>query len=80
MSRMAIFFEDELRKTYPEFPLRKGVLSWEDNLPPFSDNLRKLVEQYDSSRTVLGGGALKPMPNFLETRSRNCSKPPAASF
>ena len=56
MSRMAIFFEDELRKTYPEFPLRKGVLSWEDNLPPFSDNLRKLVEQYDSSRTVLAAG------------------------
>ena len=49
MSRMAIFFEDELRKTYPEFPLRKGVLSWEENLPPFSDNLRKLVEDYDSS-------------------------------
>ena len=56
MSRMAIFFEDELRKTYPEFPLRKGVLSWEDNLPPFSDNLRKLVEQYDSSPAVLAAG------------------------
>ena len=53
MSRMAIFFEDELRKTYPEFPLRQGVLSWEDNLPPFSDNLRKLVEEYDSSPAVL---------------------------
>ena len=56
MSRMAIFFEDEVRKTYPEFPLRKGVLSWEDNLPPFSDNLRKLVEQYDSSPAVLAAG------------------------
>jgi polysaccharide pyruvyl transferase WcaK-like protein len=53
MSRMAVFFEDELRKTYPEFPLRQGVLSWEHNLPPFSDNLRKLVEEYDSSPTVL---------------------------
>jgi polysaccharide pyruvyl transferase WcaK-like protein len=53
MSRMAIFFEDELRKTYPEFPLRKGVLSWEDNLPPFSDNLRKLVEEYETSPAVL---------------------------
>ncbi len=40
MSRMAGFFEDEVRKTYPEFPLRKGVLSWEDNLPPLSDELR----------------------------------------
>jgi polysaccharide pyruvyl transferase WcaK-like protein len=56
MSRMAIFFEDEIRKTYPEFPLRKGVLSWEDNLPPFSDNLRKLVEEYDSSPAVLAAG------------------------
>jgi polysaccharide pyruvyl transferase WcaK-like protein len=56
MSRMAIFFEDELRKTYPKFPLRKGVLSWEDNLPPFSGNLRKLVEEYDSSPAVLAAG------------------------
>ena len=56
MSRMAVFFEDELRKTYPEFPLRKGVLSWEDNLPPFSDELRRLVEQYDSSPAVLAAG------------------------
>jgi polysaccharide pyruvyl transferase WcaK-like protein len=56
MSRMAIFFEDEIRKTYPEFPLRKGVLSWEDNLPPFTDNLRKLVEQYDASPAVLAAG------------------------
>ena len=56
MSRMAIFFEDELRKMYPEFPLRKGVLSWEDSLPPFSDNLRKLVEEYDSSPSVLAAG------------------------
>jgi polysaccharide pyruvyl transferase WcaK-like protein len=53
MSRMPSFLEDELRKTYPEFPLRKGVLSWEDNLPPFTDNLRKLVEEYDSSPAVL---------------------------
>jgi polysaccharide pyruvyl transferase WcaK-like protein len=56
MSRMAIFFDDEVRKTYPEFPLRKGVLSWEDNLPPFSGNLRKLVEEYDSSPAVLAAG------------------------
>jgi polysaccharide pyruvyl transferase WcaK-like protein len=56
MSRMAMFFEDEVRKTYPEFPLRKGILSWEDNLPPFSDDLRKLVEAYDSSPTMLAAG------------------------
>jgi len=56
MSRMAVFFEDEIRKTYPEFPLRKGVLSWEDNLPPFSDDLRKLVEEYNSPAHVLAAG------------------------
>ena len=56
MSRMAGFFEDEVRKTYPEFPLRKGVLSWEDNLPPFSDDLRRLVEEYDSAAHALAAG------------------------
>ena len=56
MSRMAVFFEDEVRKTYPEFLLRKGVLSWEDNLPPFSGNLRTLVEKYDSQAHVLAAG------------------------
>jgi polysaccharide pyruvyl transferase WcaK-like protein len=56
MSRMAVFFEDEVRKTYPEFPLRKGVLSWEGNLPPFSNDLRKLVEEYDSAAHVLAAG------------------------
>jgi polysaccharide pyruvyl transferase WcaK-like protein len=56
MSRMAGFFEDEVRKTYPEFPLRRGVMSWEDNLPPLSDHLRKLVETYDSAPAVLAAG------------------------
>jgi len=56
MSRMAVFFEDEVRKTYPEFPLRKGVVSWEDNLPPFSEGLRRLAAEYDSSPAVLAAG------------------------
>ena len=56
MARMAIFLEDEVRRTYPEFPLRRGVLSWEDNLPPLSENLRKLVEAYDQTPAVLAAG------------------------
>jgi polysaccharide pyruvyl transferase WcaK-like protein len=56
MARMAIFLEDEVRRTYPEFPLRRGVVSWEDNLPPLSENLRKLVETYDRSPAVLAAG------------------------
>ena len=56
MARMAAFLEDELRKTYPEFPLRKGVLSWEDNLPPLSKELTDLVERYDTATTAVAAG------------------------
>jgi polysaccharide pyruvyl transferase WcaK-like protein len=56
MARMAVFLEEEVRKTYPEFPLRRGVVSWEDNLPPFSDDLRKLVEEYDAAPAMLAAG------------------------
>ncbi len=49
MARMGTFLEDAIRRTYPEFPLRSGVLSWEDYLPPLSDTLRQLVERYDTS-------------------------------
>lgn len=56
MSRMAVFLEDEVRRTYPEFPLRPGVLGWEDNLPPMNETLRKLVEEYDTAPAVLAAG------------------------
>jgi len=47
MARMGTFLEDALRCTYPEFPLRSGVFSWEDYLPPLSRNLLQLAERYD---------------------------------
>jgi polysaccharide pyruvyl transferase WcaK-like protein len=56
MARMAAFLEDEVRKTYPEFPLRKGVLGWEDNLPPLPKELRELVERYDTAATAVAVG------------------------
>jgi polysaccharide pyruvyl transferase WcaK-like protein len=56
MSRMSLFLEDEMRLVYPEFPARKGVLGWEDNLPPMSETLRKLVEEYDQAPVVLAAG------------------------
>jgi len=56
MSRMGVFLEDELRKTYPQFPLRKGVVGWEDNLPPLNDNLRQLVEEYDTAVSAVAAG------------------------
>jgi polysaccharide pyruvyl transferase WcaK-like protein len=49
MARMGVLLEDVVRRTYPEFPLRSGVLSWEDYLPPLSPTLLQLVERYDPS-------------------------------
>ena len=56
MARMAVFLEEEVRRTYPEFPLRQGVLSWEDNLPPLSENLRALVGEYDAQMPAVAVG------------------------
>ena len=49
MARMGTLLEDAVRRTYPEFPLRSGVLSWEEYLPPLSKTLRDLAERYDTS-------------------------------
>jgi len=53
MARMGTFLEDAMRRTYPEFPLRSGVLGWEDYLPPLNRNLLELAERYDSSPPAL---------------------------
>ena len=53
MARMGVLLEDAVRRQYPEFPLRSGVLSWEDYLPPLSSDLLQLVERYDTSAAVL---------------------------
>lgn len=52
MARMGTFLEDAVRRTYPEFPLRTGVLTWEDYLPPLSENLRGLLDSYDDAVVV----------------------------
>ena len=61
MARMGVILEDAVRRTYPEFPLRSGVLSWEDYLPPLSQTLRELAERYDTStvpqRSVAGSAS-----------------------
>jgi polysaccharide pyruvyl transferase WcaK-like protein len=53
MARMGTYLEDAVRRTYPEFPLRQGVLSWEDYLPPLSEDLLRLVERYDARTPVM---------------------------
>ena len=52
MARMGTFLEDAVRRTYPEFPLRSGVLTWQDYLPPLSENLRRLLDSYESAEVA----------------------------
>src|SRR6266853_1828225 len=44
MARMGKFLEEAVQRTYPEFLLRSGVFSWEDYLPPLSEDLIQLAE------------------------------------
>lgn len=48
MAQMGEYFEQDVRRCYPEFPVRNVRLSWEDYLPPFGRNLRSLAEKYAS--------------------------------
>jgi polysaccharide pyruvyl transferase WcaK-like protein len=57
MARMGTFLEDAVRRTYPDFPLRTGVLSWRDYLPPLSDDLQRLLETYDAEPAALRSAA-----------------------
>ena len=53
MARMGTFLENAVHRQYPDFPIRSGVLSWEDYLPPLGENLLHLMERYDSSPAAL---------------------------
>src|SRR5437762_4084769 len=66
MARMGTFLEDAVHHQYPEFPIRRGVLSWEDYLPPLSENLLHLLQHYDSSPATMAATHRFFMPNFLE--------------
>src|SRR5438270_8775285 len=61
MARMGTLLEDAVRHTYPDFPLRSGVLSWEEYLPPLTENLMNLAERYDGDpapqHTVAGSAS-----------------------
>jgi len=46
MARMGVYFEEEVRRRYPEFQTRRGEWSWEDYLPPVSTSLHSLVQAY----------------------------------
>ncbi|HTZ73730.1 MAG TPA: polysaccharide pyruvyl transferase family protein [Candidatus Aquilonibacter sp.] len=49
MARMGVYFEERLSRQYPEFPIRRGVLGWEDYLPPMSRELCELLETHSGA-------------------------------
>jgi polysaccharide pyruvyl transferase WcaK-like protein len=51
MARMGIYFEEQVARQFPEFPIRSGVLGWEDYLPPLSPGLCKLLEAHSGALT-----------------------------
>jgi polysaccharide pyruvyl transferase WcaK-like protein len=55
MARMGVFLERAVHQRYPEFPVRSGVHSWEEYLPPLSGNLERLVETYEGAAAAAAG-------------------------
>jgi len=52
MARMGVYFEEQVARRFPDFPVRQGVLSWEDYLPPLSPGLSRLVEERSGAVTA----------------------------
>ena len=46
MAKMGVYFEEHLQRRYPEFPIRNGIQSWENYLPPLGPTLQNLLETY----------------------------------
>jgi len=46
MARMGIYLEEHVARQYPEFPVRRGVVGWEEYLPSLSANLERLLERH----------------------------------
>jgi hypothetical protein len=49
MARIGVYFEEHVARRYPEFPVRTGVLGWEEYLPPLSPLLSKLLEEHSGA-------------------------------
>lgn len=46
MARMGVYFEEEVQRRYPDFPIRQGKACWQEYLPPLSPGLQKLIGAY----------------------------------
>jgi polysaccharide pyruvyl transferase WcaK-like protein len=55
MARMGVFLERAVHEQYPEFPVRSGVHSWEEYLPPLGGNLERLLDTYEGAAAAVAG-------------------------
>jgi polysaccharide pyruvyl transferase WcaK-like protein len=46
LARMGMYLEEHVARQYPEFPVRKGLVGWEEYLPSLSPNLQRLLERH----------------------------------
>ena len=49
MARMGVYFEAQVARQYPQFPVRTGMLGWEEYLPPLSSGLCQLLERHSGA-------------------------------
>ncbi len=49
MARMGMYFAEQVARCFPEFPLRTGVVGWEEFLPPLGPQLQKLLEVHSGA-------------------------------
>ena len=56
MASMGVFLEQNVHERYPDFPIRGGVRSWEEYLPPLSPTLVRLVEKYETTAPAFAAG------------------------
>ena len=55
MARMGVFLERAVHECYPDFPVRSGVHSWVEYLPPLSENLERLVATHEGASAAAAG-------------------------
>jgi len=54
MAHMGVYLEKAAHDCYPDFPVRSGVHSWEEYLPPLSPLLQSLVESHEGAAAAGG--------------------------
>ena len=68
MARMGVYFQQHLINRYPEFPIKRGLLSWENYLPTLNKNLVQLIEKFEPQSKE------KPPKNQAPSESSNSSR------